>query len=167
MRFAALFVLLLTGCVSTGGSSSQEPTSLASRLPSSGNQVTFGASIASPDSQALALKLIDDATKSRLPGWSFEVVQYPVRLPPGTIGMGPNGEVDTLATSTRDPIHKLIVLSWWPKGTLTKSGQPKGLNMGTWGMGDAPWEISHAVDGTDDDGRPYLPYYLPYSSNGR
>lgn len=90
-----------------------------------GNVVTFGASVAT-DRYPAVVAAIDSETQGRLPGVRFEVVRYPVM-----IGTKP-------VISFRAPTIGLIALSW---------------RDGPFRVEDIHWEVSHLIDGTDDNGR--------------
>jgi hypothetical protein len=147
---AALALALGCGSPSSSPWFQPEPWISLERLPSSGNLVAFGSSVASVERRAEAVRYLDGVVRGRLPGVRLEVYRWPVALPPGAVGSGPNGFVSAgPVTSYRSPGGP-IVLSWW-----TPAERPElAPVLSGWSVGDAPWEVSHYVDGTDDDGRP-------------
>lgn len=136
VKWVVLAVAILAGCARSSepklASFAQEPVSAVGRLPTSGNLVSFGASVDASHYGA-AIARIDSITRGRLPGVRFELYRYPLLLA--------NGQA---VHSFRAPTERLIVLSWW-------------LERGRWTFGDVEWEVEHLVARTDDAGNPWNP----------
>lgn len=148
MRLFFILSLIMLGCApSYSKQSFQERVCKTSFLSDSQNQVSFGSSISSIESQDIVLKYVDSAVKGRLLGVHFYVFHYPIYMPQG--GIGPGGKVTNFAVSYRDPWKGIIVLSWW-----TPSEHKTTPIFDTWSVGDVSWEVEHMVACTDDDGRP-------------
>ena len=138
MRVLALAALLLAACAPG------RPDAVV-RLPFSGNPVVFDPSVASIASRDEVVVYLDELVAGRLPGVGFLIVPYPAMTPDGR----------TCTSYRHHGPDAYVVLSWWGVGGRAHHHDdgPPVLPSG-WSIGDAPWEVSHLLAGTDDDGRP-------------
>lgn len=134
----SILCLALSACneseTSWGPKAWQEPV-VAWTRSRDGNPVAFGASVP-PERRAEIVASIASATRGRLPGVRFYVVQYPALY----------GEARVHSYRTHGTKAR-IVLSWWT--------EPDGRFV----CGDIPWEVEHLVAGTDDKGRLISPLF--------